>query len=81
MLTLVAWETELQHGTYAAEQAWSQADPTDRLNLDLSRVEFADLGALARALLLLDAVVKLGTPAIVTLPTTLVLPRSERVDA
>ena len=81
MLTLVAWEAELQHGSYAAEQAWSQADPADRLNLDFSRVQFADFGALARALLLLDAAVKLGIPATVTLPTTSVLPPSERADA
>jgi adenine/guanine phosphoribosyltransferase-like PRPP-binding protein len=78
MLTLVAWEMELQHGPYAAEQAWSEPSPAGRLNLDFSRVEFADFGALARALLLLDAAVRLGIPATVTLPTTSVLPPSER---
>jgi hypothetical protein len=81
MLTLVAWEAELQHGSYASEQAWSEADQTDRLNLDFSRVEFADFGALARALLLLDAAVKRGIPATVTLPTTSVLPPGERASA
>jgi hypothetical protein len=80
-LTLLAWEAELQHGPYAAEQAWSHANPADRLNLDFSRVEFADFGALARALLLLDAAVKLGIPATVTLPTTSVLPTSEWAGA
>jgi adenine/guanine phosphoribosyltransferase-like PRPP-binding protein len=78
MLTLLAWEAELRHGSYAAERAWSEADPVDHLNLDFSRVEFADFGALARALLLLDAAVKLGIPAAVTLPTTEVLPAVKR---
>jgi adenine/guanine phosphoribosyltransferase-like PRPP-binding protein len=81
ILTLVAWEAELRHGSYAAEQAWSEADPADRLNLDFSRVEFADFGALARALLLLDAAVKRGIPATVALPTTSVLPPSEPAGA
>jgi adenine/guanine phosphoribosyltransferase-like PRPP-binding protein len=78
MLTPLAWEAELRHGSYAAERAWSEADPADHLNLDFSRVEFADFGALARALLLLDAVVKLGIPATVTLPTTAVPPAVKR---
>jgi adenine/guanine phosphoribosyltransferase-like PRPP-binding protein len=81
MLTLLAWEAELEHGPYAAERAWSEADPAEHLNLDFSRVEFADFGALARALLLLDAAVKLGIPATVTLPTRSVLPTSERAGA
>ena len=70
MLTLLAWEAELRRGSYAAERAWSEVDPADHLQLDFSRVEFADFGALARALLLLDAAVRLGIPAAVTLPTT-----------
>ena len=69
MLTLLAWEAELRRGSYAAERAWSEVDPADHLHLDFSRVEFADFGALARALLLLDAAVRLGIPAAVTLPT------------
>jgi hypothetical protein len=68
MLTLVAWEAELRHGAYADERAWSQPNPEDPLKLDFSRVEFADFGALARALLLLDAAARSGIPATVTLP-------------
>jgi adenine/guanine phosphoribosyltransferase-like PRPP-binding protein len=78
MLTLLAWERELQHGPYTAERAWSEPDPTEHLDLDFSRVEFADFGALASALLLLDAAVKSGIPATVTLPTRAVLPAGER---
>jgi hypothetical protein len=80
ILTLLAWEAELQHGPYASERAWSEPD-ADQLNLDFSRVEFVDFGALARALLLLDAAVKLRIPATVTLPTRSVLPSSERAGA
>jgi adenine/guanine phosphoribosyltransferase-like PRPP-binding protein len=68
MLTLLAWEAELRHGTYADERAWSHANPAEPLKLDFSRVEFADFGALARALLLLDAAARSGIPATVTLP-------------
>ena len=68
MLTLLAWEAELRHGTYADERAWSQPHPAEPLKLDFSRVEFADFGALARALLLLDAAARSGIPATVTLP-------------
>jgi hypothetical protein len=74
MLTLLAWEEELRHGPYAAEWAWSQVTPGDRLDLDFSRVEFADFGALARALLLLDAAVQRGIPATVTVPAASVGP-------
>jgi hypothetical protein len=81
MLTLLAWEAELRHGLYASERAWSEADAADQVNLDFSRVEFVDFGALARALLLLDAAVKMGIPATVTLPTRSVLPTIERAGA
>lgn len=81
MLTLLAWEAELQHGPYTAEQAWSEPDPAEHLDLDFSRVEFADFGALARALLLLDAAVTLGIPATVTLPTRSVLSAGKRAGA
>jgi adenine/guanine phosphoribosyltransferase-like PRPP-binding protein len=81
MLTLLAWEAELQHGPYASERAWSEVDVADDLNLDFSRVEFADFGALARALLLLDAAIKFGIPATVTLPTRSVLPTNEPTGA
>jgi adenine/guanine phosphoribosyltransferase-like PRPP-binding protein/signal transduction histidine kinase len=70
MLTLLAWEAELRRGPYAAKEAWFRATSADRLNLDFSRVEFADIGALAGALLLLDAAVQLRIPAAVTLPTS-----------
>jgi hypothetical protein len=70
MLTLLAWEAELRRGPYATDPSWSNTDPESRLYLDFSRVEFADFGALARALLLLDAAVKSGVSAVVTLPTT-----------
>ena len=69
MLTLLAWEEELRHGSYEVEAAWSQPTPADDLHLDFSRVEFADFGALARALLLLDTAARSGIPATVTLPT------------
>ena len=68
MLTLLEWEAELRHGAYADERAWSQPNPADPLKLDFSRVEFADFGALARALLLLDTAARSGIPASVTLP-------------
>ena len=70
MLTLLAWEAELRHGAYADERAWSQPNPEDPLRLDFSRVGFADFGALARALLLLDTAARSGIPATVTLPVT-----------
>ena len=68
MLTLLTWEAELRHGSYADERAWSQPSAADPLRLDFSRVEFADFGALARALLLLDTAVRSEIPATVTLP-------------
>ena len=58
MLTLLAWEEELRRGPYAADRAWLEGDQGDHLHLDFSHVEFADFGALARALLLLDATVR-----------------------
>jgi hypothetical protein len=70
MLTLLAWEAQLRHGAYADERAWSQPNQADPLELDFSRVEFADFGALARVLLLLDTAARSGIPAIVTLPVT-----------
>jgi hypothetical protein len=80
MLTLLAWESELRRGPYAADRAWSEAGPRDRLHLDFSRVEFVDFGALARTLLLLDAAVKSEIKASVTLPTTTVFRTGERTD-
>jgi adenine/guanine phosphoribosyltransferase-like PRPP-binding protein len=80
MLTLLAWEEELRHGSYALEWAWAEITPGDRLTLDFSRVEFADFGALARALLLLDAAVKSEIPAIVVLPDTSLIAASEPGD-
>ena len=57
-----------------------RSTPGDPLTLDFSRVEFADFGALARALLLLDAAVKSGIPATVVLPDTTVITASEPGD-
>ena len=81
MLTLLAWEAELRHGAYADERAWSQPNPGDPLQLDFSRVEFADFGALARALLLLDTAVRSGIPATVTLPLGSALTAGEQRGA
>ena len=72
MLTLLAWEDELRRDSDAADLTSSDGDVEDHLQLDFSRVEFADFGALARALLLLDATVRSGMQATVTLPTTAV---------
>jgi adenine/guanine phosphoribosyltransferase-like PRPP-binding protein len=80
MLTLLAWEEELRHGSYASEWTWAQMTPDDQVTFDFSRVEFADFGALARALLLLDAAVKSGIPATVVLPDTTVITTSEPGD-
>jgi hypothetical protein len=81
MLTLLAWEAELRKGPFAGQQAWLQATAVGCLHLDFSRVEFADFGALARALLLLDAAVKQGIRATVTLPTATIFLAGERAAA
>jgi adenine/guanine phosphoribosyltransferase-like PRPP-binding protein len=78
MLTLLAWESVLSPEPIAAGRPWSPPDGEDSLNLDFSAVEFADFGALARALLLLDAAVSCQKPASVTLPATLAGPASGR---
>lgn len=80
MLTLLAWEEELRHGPYASEWTWAEITPGDPLTLDFSQTEFADFGALARALLLLDAAVKSEIPATVILPDTTVITASEPGD-
>jgi orotate phosphoribosyltransferase len=77
MLTLLAWEDELRRGAYAVGRAWPEAEPKD-LHLDFSQVEFVDFGVLAGALLLLDAAVKWGISATVTLPTTSVFQTGEK---
>jgi adenine/guanine phosphoribosyltransferase-like PRPP-binding protein len=81
MLTLLAWEEELRRGPYAADRAWLEGDQGDHLHLDFSHVEFADFGALARALLLLDATVRSGIQATVTLPATAILQTSVNTGA
>jgi hypothetical protein len=80
MLTLLAWEEALRHGPFAEQRGWSAAGIAEDLHLDFSRVEFADFGALARALLLLDAAVRYRIPATVTLPTASVLPAGGRQE-
>jgi hypothetical protein len=67
-LTLLAWEEALRHVPLGVDRAWSPGGATDGLHLDFSGVEFADFGALAGALLLLDAAVRAQIPATVTLP-------------
>lgn len=71
MLTLAAWETDLRR---------AQAHPLDgdALHLNFASVEFVDFGALARALLLLDAAVRRGLPGKVTLPVKNVTTAEER---
>ncbi len=81
MLTLLAWEAELRHGAYADERAWSQPNPAEPLRLDFSRVEFADFGALARALLLVDAAVRARIPVTVALPLTSVFTAGDQDGA
>jgi len=81
MLTLLAWEEELRRGPYAADHAWLEGDQGDHLHLDFSHVEFADFGALAGALLLLDATVRSGMQATVTLPATAILQASVNTGA
>lgn len=81
MMTLLAWEEELRRGPYAADRAWPEGDQGDHLHLDFSHVEFADFGALARTLLLLDATVRSGMRAAVTLPVTAILQASVNTGA
>ena len=69
-LTVGAWEAEFRrHGEpSAASAAWPGADVA-ALDLDLTRVEFVDFGALVRTLLVLDAAVRAQVPATLLLPT------------
>jgi adenine/guanine phosphoribosyltransferase-like PRPP-binding protein len=76
MLTLLAWEDELKRGPYVGNPLLPEDVQGRHLHLDFSRVEFADFGALARTLLLLDATVRSGMRATVTLPTTAVFQTS-----
>src|SRR5262249_32016957 len=78
-LTLPAWEREIGSGsvfslhrgsgeTQEANVEGVHLDEGD-LHLDFTRVEFADFGALASALLLIDATVRGGMDVEVTLPS------------
>lgn len=78
MLTLLAWESALSPEPLAAGRPGPQLDGADSLDLDFSAVEFADFGALARALLLLDAAVSSQRPASVALPAAFADPASRR---
>lgn len=70
MLTLRAWEAELSGASGLLDGG---------LLLDFSKVEFADFGALARALLLIDAASRQGAPVTVTLPARYVTAGEERM--
>lgn len=70
-LTVNAWEHALSgdSGPLTERDAWSRSVLEEGLHLDFSPVEFAYLGALARALLLVDAAVHDGIPVSIILPT------------
>lgn len=70
-LTGPAWEDTFGPGCGLFDEAghWTGQVIDEGLRLDLSRVEFADFAALARALLLLDAAMRSGVPASIVLPT------------
>jgi hypothetical protein len=70
-LTLLAWETQFvpEADPLTVNVPWSRRAGVDGLTLDFTQVEFAEFGALARALLLLDDAVRHQVPATVTLPS------------
>lgn len=69
-LTPSVWEKVLpRRAPLMADGTWSRKVVEEGLHLDFARVEFADLAALARALLLIDAAVRDGLQVRVTLPT------------
>ncbi|GGL64715.1 hypothetical protein GCM10010129_05380 [Streptomyces fumigatiscleroticus] len=70
-LTATTWENVLQprRAPLAADGRWTRRTLEQGLHLDFARVEFADMSALARALLLVDAAVRDGVPVRLTLPT------------
>ncbi|WP_146108215.1 hypothetical protein V5P93_003640 [Actinokineospora auranticolor] len=70
-LTIAAWRRHLGSGggPLTESGAWRPGVLKGGLWLDLTAVEFAHLGALARILLLLDAAVRDGVGATVVLPT------------
>ncbi|BCL26063.1 hypothetical protein ACFFS2_16030 [Streptomyces aurantiacus] len=71
LLTSATWESVLQprRAPLAADGRWTARTLEQGLHLDFARVEFVDLAALARALLLVDAAVRDGVLVQVTLPT------------
>ncbi|MEU0038884.1 hypothetical protein, partial [Streptomyces sp. NPDC006333] len=70
-LTPSSWEKVMQprRAPLAADGRWTHRTLEQGLHLDFARVEFADMAALARALLLIDAAVRDSVPVRVTLPT------------
>ncbi|MGV9703784.1 hypothetical protein [Streptomyces sp. NPDC003483] len=70
-LTPDNWERVMQprRGPLAADGRWTHRILEQGLHLNFARVEFADMAALARALLLIDAAVRDSVPVRVTLPT------------
>lgn len=80
MLTLLAWEMAFdpRRGPLSPNGAWLSPIVERGLQLDFTQVEFADFGALANALLLLDAAVRDGIRATVTLPCEALTPGERR---
>ncbi|MFD8422543.1 hypothetical protein [Streptomyces sp. NPDC059466] len=70
-LTPGSWEKVMQppRAPLAADGRWTHRILEHGLHLNFARVEFADMAALARALLLIDAAVRDSVPVRVTLPT------------
>ncbi|NNN30194.1 hypothetical protein HLK59_07420 [Streptomyces sp. S3(2020)] len=82
-LTPTTWENVLlpRRAPLAADGRWTRRIQEQGLHLDFSRVEFADMSALARALLLVDAAVRDSVPVRVTLPTAELPDAREPVNA
>jgi hypothetical protein len=57
-LTIESWERTLGSGPFTQRGAWDRRAVRNGLVFDLAKVQFADIAALARLLLLLDAAVR-----------------------
>ena len=68
VLSIAAWDAEIDAPTGAPEGDRTQGAARGGPHLDFGRVEYVELGVLARALLVLDAAVASGVGATVTLP-------------
>ncbi len=67
-LTPASWEVALGSGPLGKSGEWLLETRASELELDLSRVEFADFAALARLLLLVDSAVGTGIRSTIHLP-------------